>query len=122
MHELGPVLGGGVVQQLVAGHRGVQLRAHVAAGRGRHGQGGGHAGGGGDIAGQCVGQTAAGPVSRASSGSARAQPGRKQLGRAVQTGTLQVGKCRNNNIVLAPQRVRGGEESFSFFIQYKKNN
>ena len=49
--ELGPVLGGGVVQQLVAGHDSVQLSAHVAAGRGRHGQ----AGGGEDIAGSVCG-------------------------------------------------------------------
>ena len=56
--ELGPVLGGGVVQQLVAGHDSVQLSAHVAAGRGRHGQAGGHcgqAGGGEDIAGSVCG-------------------------------------------------------------------
>ena len=113
--ELGPVLGGGVVQQLVAGHDSVKLSAHVAAGRGRHGQAGGHcgqAGGGEDIAGSVCGSDCcwAGQPEPAV-GQLVPSPGESSY--TVQTGTLQVGKCRNNNIVLAPQRVGWGRNHFS---------
>ena len=64
--------------------------------------------------GQCAGQTAAGPVSPSQQWVSSC-PARGESSYTVQTGTLQVGKCRNNNIVLAPQRV--GEKSFSFFIK-----
>ena len=80
MDELGPVLGGGVVQQLVAGHDSVKLSAHVAAGRGRHGQAGGQAGGGEDIAGSVCGSDCcwAGQPEPAV-GQLVPSPGRKQL-------------------------------------------